>query len=689
MIDPLPSDIFSAGQLLTNTYQIQGVLGRGGTGEVYRAENIVNGRIVALKALNAQFSGNEGYLELMKREEEVRAINHEAIVRYTHCSRSDKGQVFLVMDFVDGPSLADVMFERRPSDHDLMVLARRVLQGLEAAHAQHIVHRDLSPDNIILSGGDPAGATIIDFGIAKDASVGAHTIVGNNFAGKYEYAAPEQLEGHAEFRTDFYALGTSLLAAAMGEVPDVGSAPGEIVRRKKQPLDTSRLKGPLRELVDWLTAPDLSDRPRNAGEAVAKLDQILNPKTEKSARKSRKWIWLPLGAVAIASLGLFFAFIGAELWTEPLPHAEPFRLSASFDGQNTTFTGHAPDQETANQLTSVMTDVTGADIPEGQLQLSQGQPMENWSTVTQELLVLISQLEYWDIQLSGTTASVSGLATNGAVRDQLMAELDRWKELGTFDLSQDIVVGPETLTLENLHPVLHKLSTCGPIKTLGNRTSFALFETIELVGNVAQSGDAANIKAGLTPIIGDRKIQVSTITLNPNLCAIKAVLPQNPALSMSLRLTDGKTGRMALSGIFHPGDNPVLDVEFAQSITEMTLSVMVIQNTGQVVHIFPRPYHIGLKSDEIGQVTNGIRSVRVLWTHDQQAEDGRRLALNMTEGDYGKSEIIAILSDRPLFVKPRPQNETATELASALAQIVTSDKVKMLGIASRIIDLRP
>ena len=75
MIDPLPGDIFRKGQVLNNTYEIEGVLGRGGTGEVYRARNQITGRVVAVKALNRAFSANEAYIELMKREEEMRSIS--------------------------------------------------------------------------------------------------------------------------------------------------------------------------------------------------------------------------------------------------------------------------------------------------------------------------------------------------------------------------------------------------------------------------------------------------------------------------------------------------------------------------------------------------------------------------------------------------------------------------------------
>ena len=113
MIDPLPGDIFQKGQVINNTYEIEGVLGRGGTGEVYRARNQITGRVVAVKALNRAFSANEAYIELMKREEEMRSLSSDAVVRYTECSRSAEGHVYLVMDYVNGAPLVGDARARR------------------------------------------------------------------------------------------------------------------------------------------------------------------------------------------------------------------------------------------------------------------------------------------------------------------------------------------------------------------------------------------------------------------------------------------------------------------------------------------------------------------------------------------------------------------------------------------------
>ena len=193
MAESRRSDIFKPGDLLNSTYRIENVLGRGGTSEVYKARNEVSGRFIAIKALKSEFSGDEGFLTLMRREEEIREIRHDAIVRYSENHRTPSGLIYLVMDYVEGPALDAKMKQGGMSAPDLVEVCRRVADGLKVAHGRRIIHRDLSPDNIILRGGVPSEAVIIDFGIAKDANPGAQTIVGNEFAGKYAYAAPEQL----------------------------------------------------------------------------------------------------------------------------------------------------------------------------------------------------------------------------------------------------------------------------------------------------------------------------------------------------------------------------------------------------------------------------------------------------------------------------------------------------------------
>ena len=182
MIGSRPGDMFEPGDLLNNTYRIEALLGRGGTSEVYKARSEISGNTVALKVLKQEFSGNEDFTVLMAREENIREIRHDSVVRYSENHRTPDGRIYLLMDYIDGPGLDRKLKNGPMPVTDLLTICRRVSEGLQAAHKRKIVHRDLSPDNIILRDGDPEQAVIIDFGIAKDTNPGAETIAGNEFA---------------------------------------------------------------------------------------------------------------------------------------------------------------------------------------------------------------------------------------------------------------------------------------------------------------------------------------------------------------------------------------------------------------------------------------------------------------------------------------------------------------------------
>ena len=175
--------ILNSGDVLNNTYVISDLVASGGTGEVYRATNRASGREIAIKILKAEFAQDEQFTNLMKREASVlHEVIDDCVVRYYDLLESDlhDGFLFIVMEFIHGHSLADYMRDSGPVAADVLLqVTERILRGLQAAHDKNAFHRDLSPDNILLRDGDPAQATLIDFGIAKDVNEGAKTVVGD------------------------------------------------------------------------------------------------------------------------------------------------------------------------------------------------------------------------------------------------------------------------------------------------------------------------------------------------------------------------------------------------------------------------------------------------------------------------------------------------------------------------------
>lgn len=697
MKDPMPSDIFSAGQVLNNTYEIKGILGRGGTGEVYLAVNQITERPSAIKALNARFSGNADYLELMKREEQMRNIMHDAVVRYSECSRTDDGHVFLVMDFVDGVPLSDAMFERQVSDHELMIIAHRVLNGLEATHAQGIVHRDLSPDNIILCNGEAERATLIDFGIAKDTATGARTIVGTSFAGKYEYAAPEQLDGHADFRTDLYALGACLLAVARREVPTVGNNPGEVVRFKKNPLDVSGLKSPLSDLILLLSAPDPNARPATARAALDRLDSWLKPdanarnskKKKTSSGKGAKSAIFVVG-LGIVGGGLFFSGVLDGLMEPPLPNVSPYTLIAMADDGGGTLSGYAPDAQTADLLRGAYEGASGTPAHLESVVLATGLPDPIWPDHVAELMNLMAPMSDWQLEVADTDVQIVGLAPDRLTRDAVSNGIQEWSARSGMAVQSDLLAGPTVLRTEALASILSELATCGPLTVLGEENgSFAMFDTVTVTGDVASDSDINSVELALSPMIGERSLRAEMTVLNDDLCAIRAVLPATTPDAVAIWLGRGATGAAALTGVYRTGDNPIVDIQMPASITGASLWVMVVDNTGKIFNILPNINHPQHMVDSLGQVENGLRRIRVLWPIAALQEDPKRLAVQVDADNYGKSEVIAILSRTPLFDMRRPRDESVASLAKALAQTLQNRDNEIFGVASRIIDARP
>ena len=424
--------IFKPGDLLNNTYRIEAALGRGGTSEVYRARSEISGRVVALKALRSEFSRNDDYLALMRREEDIREIRHDSIVRYYDNQRMDDGTVYLIMDYVEGPGLDKKLKAGGMSAEDLMIVAARVSEGLAAAHAKNIVHRDLSPDNIILRGGNPGEAVIIDFGIAKDTNPGAETIVGNEFAGKYAYAAPEQLAGNTDERADIYALGALLLATFRGKPPESGNNPMEVVTRKAQPLDTSGVPEPLKSLIDQMTVPDRTKRLPNAAAVLdairrgpvaddpdrtvivprkaAAVQQVPKPgplkplsvKPEAKASGGRGGLLAVLALVLVAVLGGGAYMAG--LFGPRFPVADPFILIAERKADATAqAVGNVPSPDMEQALSAKMASVGGG----VQLTRASGDITESWGPDVMTLIDAVAALPEWRVAASGNLTAAA------------------------------------------------------------------------------------------------------------------------------------------------------------------------------------------------------------------------------------------------------------------------------------------
>jgi serine/threonine-protein kinase len=205
-----PSTRFAPGVIVTGRYRLVALLGRGGMGEVYRAEDLTLDQPVALKFLPDGVAANDDRLAQFHNELRVaRQVSHKNVCRLYDLGDSD-GRRFLTMEYVDGEDLASLLrrIGRIPQDKALE-LARQLCAGVAAAHERGVIHRDLKPANVMIDG--EGNVRITDFGIATAGDAAATT------AGTPQYMAPEQLAGRpASIKSDIYALGLILFEIFTG-----------------------------------------------------------------------------------------------------------------------------------------------------------------------------------------------------------------------------------------------------------------------------------------------------------------------------------------------------------------------------------------------------------------------------------------------------------------------------------------
>ncbi|MCP1851261.1 MULTISPECIES: serine/threonine-protein kinase [unclassified Bradyrhizobium] len=258
-----------AGTRLNGIYEIEAMIGAGGMGEVYRCREIQTGSPVAVKMLLPDMVDNEAALALFRREAAaLHNLPHEAIVRYFLFTVEPALQrPYLAMEFVNGRSLSNMLDDGPLTFEALIKLMRRVASGLQAAHEHGIIHRDVSPDNIIVPLDDVRRAKIIDFGIARSTQMGDKTIIGSGFAGKDNYASPEQVGLYGNdvtAKSDVYSFGLVLFHALTGQKLDMGGSQFQLVEKRRRVPDLGAVDMRIRPLLERMLQPDPALRPTMA-----------------------------------------------------------------------------------------------------------------------------------------------------------------------------------------------------------------------------------------------------------------------------------------------------------------------------------------------------------------------------------------------------------------------------------------
>ena len=214
-----------------------------------------------VKVILPSLANDPKIVELFREEgRKLKRLRSDAIVNYEGFFRDARGLLYLVMEFVDGESLATILGRGRLEIDEVLGLRDRLAEGLAVAHDMGIIHRDISPENIILPDGRVEQAKLIDFGIAKSTDANDATLIGGDFAGKYAFVAPEQaglFDGRVDSRADIYSIGLVLAASAIGfgKKLNMGSSPSTVIAARQRVPDLSVVPASLRSVIAPMLDP--------------------------------------------------------------------------------------------------------------------------------------------------------------------------------------------------------------------------------------------------------------------------------------------------------------------------------------------------------------------------------------------------------------------------------------------------
>ena len=219
----LATTTFQSGQMVANRYRIQRLLGKGGMGAVYLADDEVLHELVALKVISSALANDEQAMIARFRREAsaARKVSAPTVIRIHDLGEARPGLLYLSMEYFAGRTLAEVIAQRGIVPiKDVQDILQQVCNGLEAAHAAGVIHRDLKPSNVLV--GERGAVKLIDFGLATTGYGDGLTATGA-ILGTPHYMAPEQVRGKpVDARTDIYALGALAYHLVTGRPPFAG-----------------------------------------------------------------------------------------------------------------------------------------------------------------------------------------------------------------------------------------------------------------------------------------------------------------------------------------------------------------------------------------------------------------------------------------------------------------------------------
>jgi tRNA A-37 threonylcarbamoyl transferase component Bud32 len=321
------------GATLSGRYLVTRKVGQGGMGAVYEATHTLIGKRVAVKVLLEKYAKREAIVARLKQEAQLASsVNNEHIIDVTDFGTTDDGRTFVVMEFLEGESLAECLArETKLPEQRLLRIVQQAASALAAAHAKGVVHRDIKPENLfLLRRKETDFVKVVDFGISKslrassDEEEQPRLTQTGMVLGTPLYMSPEQARGDDELdhRVDIYALGVIMYEAATGRVPFAGnnylSVISQVLNEEPKPLRELRpeLSEEFEAIVLRAMAKSRNERYASANDMLADVSAVIDDPTRsterakitgprrKIARKGSLRIAAWLGAIGVVVIAL-------------------------------------------------------------------------------------------------------------------------------------------------------------------------------------------------------------------------------------------------------------------------------------------------------------------------------------------------------------------------------------------------